>query len=264
MNFKDRVAEVYRSLPYSMSAGVLEGALRRVMISHDGRLRTSRYLPWYLRRSMSAHFAYREWADIALVVANQYPGGDYFEFGSESFRTFRNFLSAFHLNGHSKGMPDTRFYAFDVFGEPKSAAGLSDVERPYFAVYEGLGARHYRISEAKLRRHGLMLDRCHIIKGHFEDTLNESFKAQLRSEKRQIGFAFIDCNIPSSYKTCLDFIGEFINRDRAFIYLDEYFQIAGVADLFDEFCAEMKEKHGLKTRYVRDAGGFGALFCLMS
>lgn len=263
MSLKARTAEIYRSLPYSMSAGLFEGALRRLMISHDGRLRTTRYLPWYLRRAMSAHFAYREWAQIALIVANQFPGGDYFEFGSESFRTFRNFLSAFHLNGHSTKLPDTRFYAFDVFGEPKSDDGLSETERPYFAVYKGLGTRHYRISEAKLKRHGLMLDRCRIIKGHFEDTLNENFKAQLRSENRHVGFAFLDCNIPSSYKTCLDFIGEFLNPDRTFIYLDEYFQIKGVADLFDDFSAAMQSKRGFKTRFVRDAGAFGALFCLM-
>jgi hypothetical protein len=264
MDIKSRIAELYRSVPYSMSAGVLEGALRRLMISHDGRLRTSRYLPWYLRRSMSAHFAYREWAQIALVVANQFPGGDYFEFGSESFRTFRNFLSAFDLSHRPGEMLDTRFYAFDVFGEPKADEALDEVERRYFAVYKDLGTRHYEVSQTKLKRHGLFLDRCHIIKGHFEDTLNEDFKEQLRSQKRRIGFAFLDCNIPSSYKTCLDFIGEFVNQDRVFIYLDEYFQIKGAADLFDDFSTKMRETRGLKTRFVRDAGGFGALFCLMS
>ena len=261
MWFKSRAAEIYRSLPYSLSVGVAEGALRRLIISHDGRLRTTRYLPWYLRRSMSAHFAYRQWVEIALIVANQFPGGDYFEFGSEGFRTFRNFLSAFHMNGHSERMPETRFYAFDIFGEPKPNSALGQVEQQYFSVYKDLGKRYYRLSEKKLKRHGLLLDRCRIIKGHFEDTLNDEFKEQLRRENRRIGFAFLDCNIPSSYETCLDFIGEFLNKDRAFIYLDEYFQIEGVADLFDKFCAT--KMSGMTARYVRDAGGFGALFCLM-
>ena len=53
-----------------------------------------------------------------------------------------------------------------------------------------------------------------------------------------------------------------MREDRAFIYMDEYFQIEGVADLFDEFCEAVKGR-GLVARYVRDAGAFGALFVLM-
>lgn len=257
---KAKIAEVYRSLPYSVTFGVVEGLLRRLLISHDGRLRTTKYLPWYLRRSISSHFAHREWAQIALIVANQYPGGDYFEFGSEGFRTFRNFLSAFHLNGHSETQPDVRFYAFDVFGEPK-AEGLTETEKPYFAVYRGLGKDYYRNAERRLRRHGLLLDRCIIKKGHFADTLDEAFKEQLKKDNRQVGFAFLDCNIPSSYKTCLDFLVEFMQPERSFIYLDEYFQIAGVSELFDDFCEKIKTRR-MRARYVRDAGAFGAPFVL--
>ncbi|MGC1777982.1 MAG: hypothetical protein WBB34_08535 [Xanthobacteraceae bacterium] len=262
-NFKTKIAEAYRSLAYSTTAGVVEGAIRRTLFSHDGRLRTTRFLPWHLRRSFSNHFASKEWAEIALIVANQYPGGDYFEFGSEGFRTFRNFLSAFHLNGHTEKMPDVRFYAFDIFGEPKSTSSLTEIEKPYFEVYRGLGPDYYRAAESRLRRHGLLLDRCVIVKGHFEDTLNEQFKAKLRAENRRIGFAFLDCNIASSYKTCFDFLHEFMREDRAFIYMDEYFQIEGVAALFDEFCGVMRSRHGMAARYIRDAGAFGALFVLM-
>jgi hypothetical protein len=262
-NVKAKVAEVYRSLAYSATAGVFEGVIRRCMFSHDGRLRTTKYLPWYLRRSFANHFASREWAKIALIVANQYPGGDYFEFGSEGFRTFRNFLSAFHLNGHTERMRDVKFFAFDVFGEPKTHSSLTEIEQPYFAVYRGLGPDYYRMAEARLRRHGLLLNRCVLVKGHFEDTLNEQFKARLRAENRRVGFAFLDCNIASSYKTCFDFLLDFMRDDRAFIYMDEYFQIEGVADLFDDFCKTIKSRYGLHARYVRDAGAFGALFALM-
>ena len=262
-NAKAKVAEIYRSFAYSVTAGVLEGVIRRCLFSHDGRLRTTRYLPWYLRRSFSNYFACREWAEIALIVANQYPGGDYFEFGSEGFRTFRNFLSAFHLNGHTEKMPNVKFFAFDIFGEPKSGSFLTETEKPYFAVYGGLGRDYYRKAEARLRHHGLLLDRCVIVKGHFEDTLSEKFKAQLRTENRRIGFAFLDCNIASSYQTCFSFLQDFMREDRAFIYMDEYFQIEGVADLFDDFCAIMRSRHSLQARFVRDAGAFGALFVLM-
>src|SRR4051794_34487930 len=35
-------------------------------------------------------FGYKERAEVALAVAQLYPGGDYFEFGSEGMGTFRN------------------------------------------------------------------------------------------------------------------------------------------------------------------------------
>jgi Macrocin-O-methyltransferase (TylF) len=249
---------------FSATGRVLEWFVRPFLIGYNGKIRTTKYLPWPVRSTIANHLAYRDWAQIALIVANQYPGGDYFEFGSESLRTFTNFLSAFHLNGHDAGMPDVKFYAFDIFGEPKPEASLSEEEKPYFAVYRSLGARHYRQAFSRFRRHGLLLDRCVLVKGHFEDTLNDSFKAKLRQDNRRVGFAFLDCNIPSSYKTCLDFLVDYIREDRAFVYLDEYFQIPGVADLFDDFCKTVKEKYGLKVRYVRDAGAFGALFSFIT
>ena len=147
----------------------------RRAITNDGK--TS--FRWYLRRSFSNYFASREWAEIALIVANQYPGSDYFEFGSEGFRTFRNFLSAFHLNGHTEKMPEVKFYAFDIFGEPKSTSSLTETERPYFEVYRRLGEDYYRAAEGRLRHHGLLLDRCVIVK---RDTLKtRSVKNSRRS-----------------------------------------------------------------------------------
>lgn len=240
-----------------------EAFIRLCLISHDGRLRTTKFLPWYIRRSIANQLAYRDWAQIAFTVANQFPGGDYFEFGSEGFRTLRNFLSAFHLNRHENRFPDTRFFAFDVFGEPKPSEALTDIEKPYFAIYKGLGDYHYRTAERRLRRHGLMLDRVELVKGHFKHTLNDAFKARLRAENRRVGFAFLDCNLPPSYKTCFDFLQDFIREDRAFIYMDEYFQFNEVPGLFEDFCAAIKERYSMRAHYIRNSGGFGALFILM-
>jgi hypothetical protein len=111
---KDIATQVHSSTVFSVTGGMVESFIRLCLISHDGRLRTTRYLPWYFRRPIANHFAYRDWTQIALAVANQFPGGDYFEFGSEGFRTLRNFLSAFHLNGHADRFPDTKFFAFDL------------------------------------------------------------------------------------------------------------------------------------------------------
>jgi hypothetical protein len=147
---RDVATQLHSGLLFSVTGGLAESFIRLGLISHDARLRTTKYLPWYIRRPIANHFAYRDWAQIAITVANQFPGGDYFEFGSEGFRTLRNFLSAFHLNGHTDRFPDTRFFAFDVFGEPKAGEVLSDVEKPYFAVYKGLGDYHYRTAMRRL------------------------------------------------------------------------------------------------------------------
>jgi hypothetical protein len=257
------IAAQIRGFAYFVTVGALDSLIRRRMIGSDGRLRTTKHLPRRFRESFATYYACRERVDIALMVANQYPGGDYFEFGSEGLRTFCNFLSAFHLNGHAEGMPGVKFFAFDVFGEPKPDRLLTGVEKPYFAVYKGLGSYHYRKAEARLRNHGLMLDRCELVKGHFEDTLSDAFKERLRAENRRVGFAFLDFNNASSYKTSFDFLQEFMNESRAFIYMDEYFQTDEVPLLFDAFCAAVRERHGLRARYVRNAGAYGALFILM-
>ncbi len=257
------IAARITSVGYSATIGALANLVRRRMIAHDGRLRTTKHLPRRFRQSFANYYACRERAEIAILVANQYPGGDYFEFGSEGLYTFCNFLSAFHLNGHTEGMPDAKFFAFDVFGEPKPDTLLSGDEKPYFAVYRGLGSYHYRKSESRLRNHGLMLDRCELVKGHFEDTLNDAFKARLRAENRRVGFAFLDCNISSSYQTCFDFLQDFMREERAFIYMDEYFQTNEVPQMFEAFCAAIKRRSGMRAHYIRNAGAYGALFILM-
>jgi len=249
---------------FSATVGAAATFIRRRLVRYNGTLRTTKYLPWRLKEAFATYYACQERIEIALMVANQYPGGDYFEFGSEGFYTFCNFLGAFDLNGHTKGKPDAKFYAFDIFGEPKPDSSLSNVEKPYFAVYQGLGLDHYRRAEARLRKHaGPLFDRCVQVKGHYEDTLNDSFKAQLRAENRRVGFAFLDCNIASSYQTCLDFLEDFVREDRVFIYLDEYFQTYEVPQMFDDFCKNVGERYGLRPHYIRNSGAYGALFLLM-
>jgi hypothetical protein len=257
--------------------GLIADAIWHRMFRYSGELRSSRLLPSRLKTSFAYRYAIQERAEIALTVAGMYPGGDYFEFGSEGFTTFRNFLTAFDLNGLTSKLPNTKFFAFDVFGDLDSGKGMPDNERWYFEQYRG-GAHlkagisssiaasdtHYRDAEWRLRRHNLLLDRCEMVKGYFEDTLNEEFKARLRREKRNIGFAFLDCNISSSYRTCFRFLEDFLRTDRAFVYMDEYFLTLDVHKMFDDLCLKLHKSHGMTARYVRNAGAFGALFCLMN
>jgi hypothetical protein len=256
--------KIFGSFYFSITVGAAATFIRRRLLRYNGTLRTTKYLPPPLKQAFATYYACQERAEIAIMVANQYPGGDYFEFGSEGFYTFCNFLSAFDLNGHTEGQPDVKFYAFDIFGEPKPGASLTDLEKPYFAVYSGLGLEHYRQAETRLRKHaGPLLNRCVQVKGHYEDTLNDDFKAQLRAENRRVGFAFLDCNIAKSYQTCFDFLQDFVREDRVFVYMDEYFQTHEVPQMFDAFCAALGKRYGLRPHYIRNAGAYGALFILM-
>jgi hypothetical protein len=87
----------------------------------------------------------------------------------------------------------------------------------------------------------------------------------MRAENRHVGFAFLDCNMPSSYKLVFDFLLDVMKPARMFIYIDEYFEdhTPSIHPLYEAFAAEAKRRHGLDSLYMRNAGGFGALFCLM-
>jgi len=85
----------------------------------------------------------------------------------------------------------------------------------------------------------------------------------MRAANQKIGFAFIDVNTASSYKFVFDFLLDVIGPDKMYIYLDEYFMDAPVPVLYQMFVDEAKKRHGLSSIYMRNAGNFGALFCLM-
>jgi hypothetical protein len=231
------------------------------LITDYGTIRsTERWAPGH-KRMRAVRYSYEQRSEIALAVASMFPGGDYFEFGSESLSTFRSFLSAFDLNGMTEAFPDARFYAFDVFGEIDSGVNVPLDERWYF---DGWGGHDkLELSKGNLRKHGLLLDRCRIVQGYFQDTLSADFKASLLREQRTVGFAFLDCNITSSYQVCFDFLSGLLNRQRAYIYMDEYFVNKDVPPLFEEFAARLLSDEGLAARYMRSAGAFGALFNLM-
>lgn len=203
------------------------------------------------KQGAQLYFGYAERAEVALAVAQLYPGGDYFEFGSEGMGTFRNFLTAFDVCGCTARYPDTQFYAFDIFGDSRGATG--DLE--YFKGWHDSETDRMDQAERFVRNHGLFHDRCHLVRGFFEATLTPAFKAQLRSAGRSIGFAFLDCNITASYTTVFAFL-EGLLLPRAAVYMDEYFCNDDVPLLFEAFC----QRTGRRARFMRGAGAFGALF----
>lgn len=108
-----------------------------------------------------------------------------------------------------------------------------------------------------------LTDRCTLVHGYFQETLGAEFKAKLRAEKRRIGFAFLDCNLPSSYEVVFHFLVDILERRRMFISLGQYFMDRRIADLYQEFTAAAHERHKLTSFYMRNAASFGALFCLL-
>ncbi len=228
-----------------------------------GILRSVARLTENRKLALAARYAYQARAQIALDVASTYPGGDYFEFGSAGLFTFRNFLAAFDINSaHTKHFPNTRFYAFDIFGNPDQGSGPSPDERAFFEHWRA--PPHSRDTRLLLSPYGSLKDRCVLVSGYYHDTLNEELKAKLRAGNRKIGFAFLDCNLLSSYKLVFDFLLDVIGSYKMYIYLDEYFCDHPVANLYDGvFVKELKERHKLRSIYMRNAGSFGALFCLM-
>jgi hypothetical protein len=205
---------------------------------------------------------YRARAEIALDVASNYPGGDYFEFGAGSLNSFRTFLAAFDLYGHAERFPETRFYAFDIFGNPDQGSGPPGGERTFFEHWRN--PLEIAAPVGLLEPYGALKDRCVIVPGYFQDTLGEDFKTMMRNENRKIGFAFVDCNIASSYKFVFDFLLDVMKPQRMFIEIDEYFEehTPSVHRLYQNFAAAAKERYGLDSLYMRNAGAFGALFCL--
>jgi hypothetical protein len=213
--------------------------------------------------NLASRLNYRRRAEIALDVTSHYPGGDYFEFGSAGLATFRSFLAAFDINhAVTKHFSSARFYAFDIFGNPDQGSGPPPSERDYFEHWRAPPELAAPVS--LLEPYGALKDRCILVPGYYQDTLNEDFKAKMRAEYRRIGFAFLDCGTASSYKVVLDFLLEVIGgAEKMFIYLDEYFTDPSVPQLYQIFTVAARERYGLQSIYMRNAGNFGALFCLL-
>jgi hypothetical protein len=239
--------------------------LRERPIRFDaGILRSVARLSAAQKSALMTAYAYQARAEIALDVATCYPGGDYFEFGSAGLCTFRNFIAAFDIcSGQTQHFPDVRFYAFDIFGRPEQGSGPPEGDRWYFDSYAG-DQGGFASADVLLMPYGAAIrDRCILVPGYFQDTLNDALKRQIRDEKRKIGFAFLDCNIVSSYEIVFAFLADVIGCDKMFIYVDEYFTDPPVARLYQDFAVAIKARLGLTSIYMRNAGSFGALFCLM-
>jgi len=232
-----------------------------------GPLRSTADLDAQTKLDAELHFHFREKAEVALTAGSSWYGGDYFEFGSGDLNTFRNMLTAYDICGMTQAHTDVRFYAFDIYGNLEAGKSQSDksVEldhgmEAYFSPYTQ-GGDQLELHKAYLAQHNLFLDKCFLVQGLFENTLTDELRSKYLAENRRIGFAFLDCNIASSYKTVFEFIFPMLGKN-SYIYMDEYFQNPGVADYFEQFTDELRAQRNMGCLYIRNAGGFGGLFRL--
>jgi hypothetical protein len=203
------------------------------------------------------HFQYSEKAKVALSVASSYPGGHYLEFGSHDLYTLRNFLAAFDVGNLNSRYPNTKFYAFDIFGSYSEEVFFKKVnqhENPkgYFDDFTHLGDMIPAYKKL-LKEFDVFNDRTFLIKGFFEDTIKD-FKLD-----DKIGFVFLDCNIVNSYKFVLDWLENKVSNGM-YMYFDEYFDRADVNQAIESFREKLLDKYKIKLHYVRSAASVGALF----
>ncbi len=231
------------------------------------------------RTDTEVYFHHKEKSEVMMTVASSWYGGDFMEFGSGDLNTFRDFLTAYNICGMTRAYPDVRFLAFDVFGKLEEDVGdLAAYFNPYTHRGDTLGW-HQQL----LNNHGLYLDKCELVQGLFKNSLTKERKDKWRSDKiasidysetalhlpheyrnspqRQIGFASIDCNIPSSYKTVFEWIFDAL-APNSFVYMDEGLQSPEVLAMWSEFSYYLSAKRKIRVAYIRNAGGFGSLWRL--
>ncbi len=228
-----------------------------------GPLRSTAGLTADAKLAAELHFLFREKAEVALTAGSSWYGGDYFEFGAHDLNTFRNMLSAYDMCGMTQAYTDVRFYAFDIFGDlakPGSSASTDESLNAYFAPYTQ-GGNAIKLHEKYLDQHNLFRDKCILVQGLFQDTLTPEFKSIYLKENRKIGFAFLDCNVGSSYRTVFEFIFDMMGEN-SYIYMDEYFQNPLVPNYFAQFTEELRKQRSMGSLYIRNAGGYGAVFRL--
>lgn len=245
----------------------------------NGPFVSSQYWAPNDRTDTEVYFHHREKSEIMMTACTSWYGGDVFEFGSHDLNTFRDMLTAYNICGMTQAYPDVKFYAFDIFG--KLEEDIWDLKE-YFAPYSKQGDRlaHH---QAMLEKHGLYIDRCQLVQGLFKNTLTAEFKEKWRndkitgidysktalhlapehrnSDKRQIGFASIDCNIGSAYKTVFEWIFD-VMAENSYIYMDEGLQSPDVIAQWEQFRRALHKQRNMGAIYIRNAGGFGSLWRL--
>ncbi len=167
--------------------------------------------------------------------------GDYLEFGVFNGRSFAAAYDAFSrayrqvierygflMSEDVKGWINERwsamrFWGFDSFEGLPSVKGV-DTGGPF---KQGDYACSLESVESNLRRSGVDLDRVRLVKGWYDEVLDDA--ALARFEGRKASVIHVDCDLYESAKTVLDFCTPLI-MDGTVVIFDDWFQFRGHPD----------------------------------
>jgi hypothetical protein len=175
---------------------------------------------------------YRARSETALDVASNYPGAG-------GLNSFRIFLAAFNL---TERLQDSRFHAFEIFGDPI----LAVVRQPRSGLISSIGEKYSPRRRCagftrKIRPAGGSQCDC---ARNFQNMLNDAFKAMMRRENRKAGFAFLDVYSASSYRLVFEFLLEIMKLEHMFIELDTYFENhkPPIPPLYQDFATRARQQ----------------------
>jgi O-methyltransferase len=136
--------------------------------------------------------------------------GDYLEFGVYNGRSMSIAYHAFT----GAGLREARLVGFDSFD------GMPGADYDDAGVFRRGQLYHdEKRTRAELRRNGVDLNRITLVKGWYDDTLNEATRRQLGLAR--LGIAMIDCVVYDSTCTVLRFIEPLI-VDEAILIFDDW------------------------------------------
>ena len=171
---------------------------------------------------------------IAMLLGDRSPAefGDYLEFGVYNGMS----MSVAYAALQAVGLTGTRLIGFDSFegmpkGEQQDEAGVFTGGQLYF---DEAGAK------ANMRRHGVDLAQVTLVKGWFDDTLNDATVARLGLKRTSL--VMIDCVIYPSTAAVLRFIEPLIGDSAVLVFddwarRDSHLKNQGQKRAFDEFLA---------------------------
>lgn len=221
--------------------------------------------------SIRCSYALTEHTNVLMAVAGSHFTGDYFEFGCLTLASFVAFINCCRINEgaiHPNGDPGSKktFYGFDVFGDytPQSAAPTHD-QQEYFQglIQPNIEAEFQRNPELdkyydKIKRNGLYVENCRLVKGFFQETFTPEWVAEYCKGERRAGFVNIDCDRPASHQAVFDNLAGILS-DNAWIYLREGLEPPNFA-LFETFREKLATERNLRAVLIRTAGNGGTLW----
>jgi hypothetical protein len=139
--------------------------------------------------------------------------GDYYEFGVFKGHTF---LQA-QLGARELGITGMRFFGFDSFQGLPPVVGVDRTSEEHF--YEGQYACSLEQVTAELDRRGADWQRSFLIKGFFQDTLNERTRLAYRMDKASV--VLLDSDLYESAALVLEFLREMLT-DPAVLIMDDW------------------------------------------